>query len=102
MCSSCTITYLIRGRCNLRLGLGHNVLGSSSIKILHLVDLLGQDLHRGVLVDGDGAGGDEELLDGAILLVDRDDSGLENGQGRNVVGKDTKSSRERGNINLKE
>ena len=100
MCSSCTITYLIRGRCNLGLGLGNNVLGSSSIKILHLVDLLGQDLNGRVFVNGDGAGGDEELLDGAILLVDRDHSGLEDRQGRNVVGKDTKSSRERGDVNL--
>ena len=91
MCSSCTITYLIRGRCNLRLGLGNNVLGSSSIKILHLVDLLGQDLHRGVLVDGDGAGGDEELLGGSVLLVHGDHAGLQHCQSGHMVGENTES-----------
>ena len=91
MCSSCTITYLIRGRCNLRLGLGNNVLGSSSIKILHLVDLLGQDLHRGVLVDGDGAGGDEELLGGSVLLVHGDHAGLQHCQCGHMVGENTES-----------
>ena len=62
--------------------------------------LLSQDLNRGVLVDGDRTGGDEKLLDSSFLLIDRDNSRFQDRQGRNVVWKDTKSSRERGNINL--
>ena len=39
--------------------------------------LLGQDLHRSVLVDGDRSGADEKLFDGALVLVNGDDARLE-------------------------
>jgi hypothetical protein len=62
--------------------------------------LLGKDLNRGIFVDGDRSGGDKELFDGAIVLEDGHDSGSQHGQGGNMVGKDTKRSGERGNIDL--
>ena len=64
------------------------------------MSFLSQDLNGGVFVDGDGSGGDEKLLDSSFLLIDRDNSRFQDRQGRNVVGENTKSSGERGNINL--
>jgi len=43
------------------------------------VGFLGQHLDGGVLVDGDGAAGDEELDQFAIVLHHLDDAGLEDG-----------------------
>ena len=42
---------------------------------------LGEDLDGAVVVDRDGAGGDEELLGGALLLEHRHHAGPEKGEG---------------------
>ena len=65
------------------------------------MSLLSENLDRGVLVYRHGAGGDEELLDGSVLLVDGDHAGLEDGQGGDVVGQNTEGSGEGRNVNLR-
>ena len=63
------------------------------------MSLLGQDLNRAVLIDGNGAGGDEVPL-GVGLLVDGDDAGLQDGERGDVLGEDTERAGERGNVHL--
>ena len=94
------ISHLVSSGADFSLSLGQDVPGGRSVNVLHRVSLLGKDLDRGVLVDGHGARGDEDLLDSAVLLIDGDHSGLQNCQSRNVTWEDTKSAREGGNINL--
>ncbi len=62
--------------------------------------LLGQDLHGGVLVDGDGPGGNEELLGGAVILEDGDHARFEHGQRRDVLREDTERPGEGGDVHL--
>ena len=45
-----------------------HLLGRSRVEGLDGVGLLREDLNGAVVVDGDGPGGDEELLGGALLL----------------------------------
>ena len=45
--------------------------------------------------------GDEELLGGAIILIDGDHAGLEDGKGGDVVGQNTEGSGEGRNVNLR-
>ncbi len=71
------------------------------VQRLERVRLLRQDLHGGVLVDRDGAGGDEELLLPSVLLEDGHHSGLEHGQGGHVLREDAEGAREGGNVHLK-
>ena len=92
--------HLIRSGGNLGGGLGNKILSSGSVNVSKLVNLLGQDLDRSILVDGHGSRGHEELVGGAILLVHSDYAGLEDSKSGNMVGEDTKGSREGRNINL--
>ncbi len=69
-------------------------------QIFKRVCLFSKDLNWSVLIDGDGAGGDEELFDGALILKDGHDARSQHGQGGDVVGQDAKRTGERWHINL--
>ena len=52
----------------------------SRVEVLDGVRLLCEDLDGAVVVDGDGARGDEKLLGGALLLEHRHHAGPERGE----------------------
>merc|ERR1712122_89896 len=64
------------------------------------VQILCEDLNGAVVVDGDGAGGDEELLGGALLLEHRHHAGLEDCECGDVVGEDAEAAGEGGDVDL--
>lgn len=66
-----------RGGGQLALGAGQNLAARTGVQILNGVSFFGQHLNGGILVDGDGAAGNEDLLGGTVLLVHGDDSGLQ-------------------------
>ena len=45
-------THLINSGGNLGSGLGNKILSGSSVDVVNLVNLLGQDLNGGILIDG--------------------------------------------------
>ena len=102
ICSTYNIisSYLVRCGGHLGLSLGNNISCSGSIKIFNFVNLLSKDLNRGILVDGDWSRRHEELVGGTVILVDCDDSRFQNCECWNMIGEDTESSREWGNIDL--
>jgi hypothetical protein len=72
----------------------NKLLMKSKYQIFNRMSLFSEDLNRCVFVDGDRAGGDEELLDSALVFEDGHDTRPQHGQGRNVVWQDTKGAGE--------
>ena len=68
---------MMEGECILALLCTPHLFRRSRVEVLDGMRLLGEDLYGAVVVDGDGAGGDEELLGGALLLEHRHHAGPE-------------------------
>merc|ERR1719250_147639 len=65
---------------NLGLSLGNLITGSCQVNVFHSMSFLSQNLDRRIVIDGDGARRDKELLSTAIVLVDSDDTWLQHSQ----------------------
>lgn len=67
------------GRTKGRLILGEELSGLPGVNVGDIVRLLGQHLHRGVLIDGDGAARDKVFGGFAIVLNHLHHARLQNG-----------------------
>jgi hypothetical protein len=88
------------GRVGSILSLAEGFSGSGNIKVLNWGSLFSQDLHAGIIVDGDGAAGHEVTLAAAISFDDGHNTGLEHGQSGHMLGEDTEGAAEGWNVNL--